>query len=112
MFQRAVKREARGRVALVGPAGSGKSFTMLKLARALAGAKGKIAAIDTEHGSLSKYAHTEFCGGPGVCREESHFEFDCDELASYSPDAFLKSLEEAERAGYVVFCCDSLSHFW
>lgn len=112
MFQRAVKREARGRVALVGPAGAGKSFTMLKLARALAGPKGRIAAIDTEHGSLSKYAHTEFCGGAGVCREESHFEFDCDELASYGTDAFLKSLEEAERAGYAVFCCDSLSHFW
>lgn len=112
MFQRAVKREAKGRVALVGPAGSGKSFTMLKLARALAGPKGKIAAIDTEHGSLSKYAHTELCGGAGVCREESHFEFDCDALASYGTDAFLKSLEEAERAGYAVFCCDSLSHFW
>jgi hypothetical protein len=47
---------AKGRIALVGPAGSGKSYTSLLMARALAGPTGKIAAIDTERGSLSKYA--------------------------------------------------------
>jgi ABC-type multidrug transport system fused ATPase/permease subunit len=35
-FKKAVKYDARGRVALVGPAGSGKSYTGLKLARLLA----------------------------------------------------------------------------
>src|SRR5437016_2786217 len=55
-FTKAVKYNAKGRVALIGPAGGGKSFTALVLARALAGPTGKIAAIDTEHGSLSKYA--------------------------------------------------------
>ncbi|MGP0071214.1 MAG: ATP-binding protein [Bryobacteraceae bacterium] len=97
-FQKAVKRDAKGRVALVGPAGSGKSYTMLTLARALAGTEGKIAAIDTEHGSLSKYADL--------------FDFDVAELASFTHDNFLKALEEAARAGYAVFCCDSISHFW
>src|SRR5208282_2636373 len=96
-FQKAVKRETKARVALVGPAGSGKSYTMLVLARALAGPTGKIAAIDTEHGSLSKYADT--------------FEFDVDELASFTHDNFLTSLANAEGAGYAVFCCDSISHF-
>lgn len=98
MFKKAVKYEAKGRVALVGPAGSGKSFTMLTLARLLAGPTGKIAAIDTEHGSLSKYADM--------------FEFDVVELASYSIDNFLEALRAAEEAKYAVFCCDSLSHFW
>lgn len=97
-FQKAVKRDAKGRVALIGPAGSGKSFTMLKLARLLAGLTGKIAAVDTEHGSLSKYADV--------------FDFDVMELDSFSPQNFLGSLEDAEKAGYSVFCCDSLSHFW
>lgn len=97
-FKKAVKKDARGRVALVGPAGSGKSFTMLKLARELAGPNGKIAAIDTEHGSLSKYADI--------------FEFDVFELESYSPTNFMSALEAAELASYDVFCCDSLSHFW
>jgi Mrp family chromosome partitioning ATPase len=36
-FTKAVKYAAKGRVALVGPAGSGKSYTSLLLARALAG---------------------------------------------------------------------------
>jgi hypothetical protein len=97
-FKKAVKHESKGRVALIGPAGSGKSYTMLKLARALAGPTGKIAAVDTEHGSLSKYADL--------------FDFDVIELDSYSPTNFLDSLKAAEDSGYSVFCCDSLSHFW
>lgn len=97
-FKKAVKHEAKGRVALIGPAGSGKSFTAMVLARALAGPDGKIAAVDTEHGSLSKYADL--------------FEFDVLELDSFSPQNFMDSLKAAEEAGYAVFVCDSLSHFW
>ena len=96
-FQKAVKYEAKGRVAMIGPAGSGKSYSMLILATLLA-AGGKIAAIDTEQGSLSKYADL--------------FDFDVCPLRSFSPDNFLDALHQAERAGYAVFCCDSLSHFW
>jgi AAA domain len=97
-FAKAVKYNAKGRVALIGPAGGGKSFTALVLARALAGPNGKIAAIDTEHGSLSKYADL--------------FDFDVLELDSFSPESFIEALHAAEQAGYDVFLCDSLSHFW
>ena len=97
-FSKAVKYAAKGRVALVGPAGSGKSYTMLTLARLLAGPDGRIAAVDTEQGSLSKYADV--------------FDFDVLPLKSFSPDLFQESLHAAEAAGYAVFCCDSLSHFW
>lgn len=97
-FKKAVKYEAKGRVALVGPAGSGKSWTGLTLARTLVGPEGKIAAIDTEHGSLSKYA--------------DQFDFDVMELSSFSPTSFLDALKSAEAAGYNAFMCDSLSHFW
>jgi hypothetical protein len=83
---------------LIGPAGGGKSFTALVLARALAGPHGKIAAIDTEHGSLSKYADL--------------FDFDVLELDSFSPQSFIDGLHAAEQNGYNVFLCDSLSHFW
>jgi hypothetical protein len=110
-FKRAVKQEAKGRIALIGPAGSGKSFTSLKLAGALAGG-GKIAAIDTEHGSLSKYAHTDDCGGAGVCQAPDHFDFDVIELSSFTIDNFLSALKTAEKGAYSVFLCDSLSHFW
>lgn len=97
-FKKAVKYESKGRLALIGPSGSGKTWTMLTAARALVGPKGKIAAIDTEHGSMRKYA--------------DEFDFDVFELSSFSPDSFLAALHAAEKAGYDAFCCDSLSHFW
>jgi hypothetical protein len=97
-------------VALIGVSGSGKSYTMLTLARALAGPEGKIAAIDTEHGSLSKYAHSPDC--PPDCADPSHFLFDVDEPSSYTTDYLLEQLTFAEENGYSVFCIDSLSHFW
>lgn len=97
-FKKAVKYDAKGRIALVGPAGSGKSYTMLTLARALAGPHGRIAAIDTEHGSLSKYADL--------------FDFEVMELDSFTPDNFQEAMLAAEKEKFDVFCCDSLSHFW
>lgn len=109
-FRKAVKFGAKARVALIGVAGSGKSYTMLVLARALAGPTGKIACIDTEHGSLSKYAHTPLC--PSDCADPHHFTFEVDEPDSYSTDYLLAQLTFAEQNGYAVFCVDSLSHFW
>ena len=52
-FQKAVKRAAKLRLALCGPAGSGKTYSLLALATKL---RGPIAYVDTEHGSASKYA--------------------------------------------------------
>lgn len=97
-FKKAIKHAAKARVALIGPAGSGKSFTMLMLARALAGPEGTIAAADSERGSLSKYADLH--------------SFDVIELEEFSTDNFMAALTAAEQAKYDVFCCDSLSHFW
>lgn len=107
-FKQAVKHAAKARVALVGPAGAGKSMTMLKLARALAGPNGRIAAIDSEHGSLSKYAPTP----PVVANNIDTYDFDVTEYDECSVENFLAGLDAAEAGGYAVFCCDSLSHFW
>lgn len=97
-FKKAVKYDSRGRVAFIGPAGSGKSFSMLIMARTLVGPTGRIACVDTEHGSLSKYADL--------------FDFDVIELESFSPDNFMDALKAAEDGKYDAFACDSLSHFW
>src|SRR5215831_5582163 len=51
VFRKAVKQNAKLRLAVSGPGGSGKTYTLLKLATALGG---RIAAIDTEHGSMEK----------------------------------------------------------
>ena len=96
-FKRAVKRNARLRLALAGIAGSGKTYTALTLATALANGQ-PIALIDTEHGSASKYADA--------------FLFDTLELSNFDPRNYINAIHEAEQAGYAVLIIDSLSHAW
>jgi len=96
-FQKATKRQAKGRLALVGPSGSGKTYTALRVAKALA-PNGRIAVIDSEHGSASKYA--------------DRFDFDVCELTSFSPQNYVDAIHEAEKAGYEVIVADSISHAW
>jgi len=96
-FRKATKKEAKLRMALIGPSGSGKTYTGLLLARALAEG-GKIAVIDTERGSASKYADM--------------VEFDVLEPDSFHPQVYIDAIREAEQAGYSVLLIDSLSHAW
>lgn len=97
-FQKATKKQAKGRMAIDGPSGSGKTFTALRVAKALA-PSGKIAVIDTERGSASKYADL--------------FTFDvCEIVDDFHPNHYIKALKEAEEAGYEVIVIDSLSHAW
>lgn len=96
MFQRAVKFESRLRLAIAGPSGSGKTYTSLAIATALGG---RIALVDTEHGSASKYADL--------------FDFDVLNLdAPFHPDRFVDAIRAAQAAGYQVLILDSLSHAW
>ena len=98
MFQKAVKQEAKLRLAIAGPAGSGKTYTGLSIAQSLANG-GKIAVLDTEHGSASKYADL--------------FDFDVMEMdPPFHPDRFAAAIREAQGAGYKVIVLDSLSHAW
>jgi hypothetical protein len=95
-FKKAVKTEAKLRMAIAGPSGSGKTFSALKIATAMGGS---IAVIDTEHGSASKYADL--------------FNFDVLDLdPPYHPDRFIDALNEAQAAGYKFVIIDSLSHAW
>ncbi len=95
-FQPAVKHEAKLRFAIAGPAGSGKTYTALSLATAL---KGKVAVIDTEHGSASKYADL--------------WSFDVLELnPPYHPDRYTEAIKVAGEAGYDALVIDSMSHAW
>ena len=93
-FQKATKKQAKLRMALIGPSGSGKTMTALKIATALGN---RVALIDTERGSASKYA--------------DKFSFDTCELASFHPDKYIEAIKEAE-SGYDVLIIDSLSHAW
>jgi len=97
-FQRATKKQARLRMAIDGPSGSGKTYTALVFAFALAEA-GRVALIDTEHGSASKYA-------------DLFPPFDTLELDKFDPRLYIEGIQAAEAAGYEVIVIDSLSHAW
>lgn len=94
-FQKATKTRAKARVALSGPSGSGKTYTALILAGVLGE---RIAVIDTEHGSASKYS--------------SIFEFDVLELDRFDPRIYVQAIQAAAEAGYDVLVIDSMSHEW
>lgn len=96
MFKKAVRESAKLRLALTGPAGSGKTYSSLQIAKGLGG---KIAMIDTERGSGALYAN--ICDYD-VLRIDPPFE----------PKKFLEGIKAAEDAGYEVLIIDSLSHAW
>ena len=52
-FRKAERKKAKLRLGIVGPAGSGKTYSSLLIA---AGLGGRIALIDTENGSGDLYA--------------------------------------------------------
>jgi DNA polymerase III delta prime subunit len=96
-FTPATKDQARARVALSGPSGSGKTYTGLALAHALGD---RIAVIDTEHGSASKYV--------GL----NGWAFDTVKPTSFSPTSLTELLADAAAANYDVVLLDSWSHYW
>jgi nucleoside-triphosphatase THEP1 len=96
-FKKATKSAAKLRLGLVGPAGSGKTMTALRIAHGLGG---RVAVIDTERGSASLYSG------------EQGLDFDVLELDSYEAEHFIGAIRQAEQAGYDVLIIDSLSHAW
>ncbi len=97
MFAKATKKKQKARVALTGPAKAGKTRMALSIAKYLGK---RVAVIDTERGSASKYAGEDFAPS----------EFDTAELKTYSPAEYRKAMKEA--AEYDVLVIDSLSHAW
>lgn len=95
----AVRRGNKARIALAGPAGSGKTWTALTIASALA-PDGPVLVIDTERGSASLYA--------------DEFAFDTvDWLPPYNPAELAAAVREVgPRYADGVIVVDSLSHFW
>jgi DNA polymerase III delta prime subunit len=97
VFKKAVKHEAKLRLGLSGPPGSGKTYSALAIATYLA-PNGKIAVVDTERGSASKYADI--------------FTFDVIELDTFHPDKYIEAILEAVKEQFEVLVIDSLTHAW
>lgn len=94
-FSKASKKKSKLRMALVGPSGTGKTYTALAIATHLGQ---RVAVIDTERGSASKYADL--------------FAFDVLDLETFAPQQYVDALHAAASAGYDVVVVDSLSHAW
>ncbi len=94
-FTKATEHTPFLRLALTGPAGSGKTWTALQIATALST---KVAVVDTEHGSAAKF--------------NDAFTFDVVQPHEFSPRMYSAAITAAEKAGYEVLIIDSLSHAW
>ena len=92
-FAKATKEQSKLRLALFGPSGAGKTYTALRIAK---GMGGRVAVIDTERGSASKYADL--------------LDFDVLELPKNDIATYIEGIKAA--AGYKVLIIDSLSHAW
>lgn len=94
--RQAVKEALKARLALAGPAGAGKTYTALEIAREMGQ---RVVVIDTEHGRSNLYADL--------------FDFDVVEWhPPFDPRELAVAVSEAGESGYDVLVVDSLSHFW
>lgn len=95
-IRRAQRRKAKLRLALIGPTGSGKTYSALRLAF---GMGGKVGVVDTENGSADLYADLG--------------EYDVITLeAPYTVAKYREAITAFEQAGYNTIIVDSLSHAW
>ena len=94
-FEPATKEQVKARIAIVGPTGSGKTYTGLLLATHLGD---NVAVVDTENGSASRYA--------------DEFTFQRLNLTQHDPRLYVEAIRAAEAAGFDALVIDSLSHAW
>ncbi|KKN35559.1 hypothetical protein LCGC14_0782500 [marine sediment metagenome] len=96
IITKATVTQAKAKIAIVGPAGAGKTYTALTIARELGT---KTLVIDTENGTSAKYA--------------GEFDFDILPLTDYRLTTYIAALEHAAtKEGYDTVIVDSLSHAW
>jgi hypothetical protein len=94
-FKPTAQEAVKARIALSGPAGSGKTYTALMLATALSD---RVAAVDTERGRMKEH--------------QRRFKFDRFAPDRFDPRDLTKLLAQAGNAGYGAIVIDSLSHYW
>jgi hypothetical protein len=99
-FKKATKERAKLRLALHGPSGAGKTYSALEIATHLIEPGQRVALLDTERGSASKYA--------------SKFDFDVVEVIdNYHPQKCIDAIRAAAESGeHGAIIVDSGSHFW
>lgn len=94
-FAPATREAVKARIALTGPAGSGKTYTALAIGTELAE---KVALVDTEHGRALDYA--------------DRFSFAHFAPSRFDPRELCSLLARAAEHHYGCVIVDSLSHYW
>ncbi len=98
-LKKATKEQARLRLAIGGVSGTGKTMSAIKIALGLTANSKRVAVLDTERGSASKYAHLDF-------------DVD-DDFPDFDPRRYIDKLHEVEDSGeYGVCVIDSMTHAW
>jgi hypothetical protein len=95
VIEKATVKKAKAKIAIVGPAGAGKTMTALITARELGE---RTLVIDTENGTSAKYAN--------------EFDFDILPLPDFQLKTYIEALVYASEQGYDTVIVDSLSHAW
>ena len=96
IYKKAERRKAKLRLAITGPAGSGKTYSALLIAF---GIGGKIALLDTENGSGDLYSSL---GDYDVCSIN----------APFTVQKYIEAIKDAEKSGYDILILDSISAEW
>ena len=93
MYKKAQRSNRKLRMAIAGIAGSGKTYTALRLASELGN---RVALLDTERSSAEVYS--------------DRFDFDVAQLETHHPQNYVDAIKAAQD--YDVLIVDSLSHAW
>lgn len=98
-IRKAQRKQAKIKLAIQGPAGSGKTYSSLLLAEGLCGNLEKVCTIDTENSSSDLYAHLGYFYNIAI-------------YPPFTPEKYIQAIELAESQGMEVIIIDSLSHSW
>lgn len=98
-FVKATKDESKLKLAIEGPSGSGKTLTALLIGQAMCSGPGKLALVDTENKSASKYCEIVPFAADAISGD-------------FHPRYYISKIKEATEAGFEVLVIDSLSHAW
>lgn len=98
-IRKAERKQAKIRLGLKGPAGSGKTMSSLLLAFGITNDWTKVAIIDSENHSADLYADL---GEFNVLTLDPPF----------TPENYIKAIKVCEDAGIEVIIIDSISHEW
>jgi len=105
-FEKAQPKQARLKVSIYGPPGSGKTFSTLLMAEGLAKVRGKrIAFVDTERG-------TDFYAQAVKARRVHPEAFDFDALYTKSLAEVTDAIKSLDPNEHGIIVLDSISHLW